>query len=1100
MKKILLQHMQSDKNLHAFQERAMNQSYIKSFLIAAVLVVLMPCFALASPPHDTQTDCNTKCHQTHKTLGNTGYNNICLNCHRYGSSDPRYAQIYPYTVTDQSLHQTGPSLGVLKPGYLQSSHRWEGSDNNPRVGAVPPTNPALLGPNPSDPQVANMFVGALYCGRCHAVHGTNGYADSVSPPFLRIANNEDQMCLDCHKPRNVSSQQFGSHAVNVNYSSVAKRKSSEYFYPPLKAYSSNYTANMKIINGKVLCSTCHGVHHTDSNSRTFDNFSSVIFNGLSSSKGYLLRADLKGKNSSDRNICTTCHKTTDDDPDAKVKSHNGALKQQNIQCGDCHGGHVDEADGSAPNKFLIKRYMAYSSANSNGRNPKVMFLYTSISQRNYNGDQYGVCLACHKTLPNTIEQHTSTSTATCQQCHTHKAGFSANCTDCHGMPPREDVEGGPRGYAKGYNRAVNESLSPHQSHATGAAENAYYTFSCNDCHKAPQGVPQHGNGVYQDLFNSPNGTKAGILAAYDRTSRVCSNVYCHSNGMPAGQAAVYKTVTWANNKDSIITLPGSERCNSCHEAVPTTNAHTKHLTSGLLNGCVNCHANTVVSNTVLKDSARLTGGAHVNTYKDIRFTGTLGSSFLDGSSCATVYCHSDGKGTLPVVSPVWTDPSTGACGTCHAASNAVPADNDAHYAHLSAVYGPNLNAKGLPVSPTYNGSCNACHTYPTGHVNGSIGLPDNANCTVNCHKGDFPTWTLSGPTHRLDCATCHTTGTLSVIDGITAPPKAGVNFTTFGHGKPSINKICSDCHDPEKAHINSNPSVHDTRIRTEMSSGNDKCNYCHTNPSIVPTAAFRNMSTHFTTYGGPADMSCAICHDVHGNTNKSAIKTSFAFINSTTWTISYTNNTSVSSFVQPDGRGLCQVCHTKTDFYRAGAVGQSHNLSVNCLTCHKHNTSQGAFAPIGGGCDGCHGYPPIPKSSVKMSKTNPLYSSTYKTTYGFQGNYSSARFEDYSGGGGAHMNHVPDFARPSDEWTRCAVCHTGGEYSTAKPASHKMNGNLKTDIQNITINIDPAVKFNNSLQIIYSGAKLVSPPDNRTGSCMNISCHFQPSPRWSKDR
>jgi hypothetical protein len=135
-----------------------------------------------------------------------------------------------------------------------------------------------------------------------------------------------------------------------------------------------------------------------------------------------------------------------------------------------------------------------------------------------------------------------------------------------------------------------------------------------------------------------------------------------------------------------------------------------------------------------------------------------------------------------------------------------------------------------------------------------------------------------------------------------------------------------------------------------------------------------------------------------------------------------------------------------------------------------------------------------------MSKLNPLYPSTYKTTYGFSGNYSSARPQDYIGGGGAHLNHVPDFARPSDGWARCAVCHTGGDTATEKPATHKMSGNLSKDVQNVTISLDPSIKFNNVQQLIYSSASLVTPPNNKTGSCLNIACHYQPSPRWSTER
>ncbi|MBJ6802825.1 cytochrome c3 family protein, partial [Geomonas sp. Red259] len=82
-------------------------------------------------------------------------------------------------------------------------------------------------------------------------------------------------------------------------------------------------------------------------------------------------------------------------------------------------------------------------------------------------------------------------------------------------------------------------------------------------------------------------------------------------------------------------------------------------------------------------------------------------------------------------------------------------------------------------------------------------------------------------------------------------------------------------------------------------------------------------------------------------------------------------------------RGLCQVCHTKTNYYRAGVPESSHFTS-GCLDCHTHTSAGGAFKPIGGSCDSCHGYPPAPKNTA--------------TTFGSYANWANARFEDYSGG------------------------------------------------------------------------------------------------------
>ena len=115
-------------------------------------------------------------------------------------------------------------------------------------------------------------------------------------------------------------------------------------------------------------------------------------------------------------------------------------------------------------------------------------------------------------------------------------------------------------------------------------------------------------------------------------------------------------------------------------------------------------------------------------------------------------------------------------------------------------------------------------------------------------------------------------------------------------------------------------------------------------------------------------------------------------------------------------------------------------------------------------------------------------------------NWSSARFEDYSGGGGAHLvaAHVARSANPADGWTNCSICHNSGLAGSSP--YHKMTLPLSSHIDNVTIAVDPKYRFDNSFTV-YTGAKLVNPPgQNQTGSCFNISCHLRPSPRWSIER
>jgi hypothetical protein len=338
------------------------------------------------------------------------------------------------------------------------------------------------------------------------------------------------------------------------------------------------------------------------------------------------------------------------------------------------------------------------------------------------------------------------------------------------------------------------------------------------------------------------------------------------------------------------------------------------------------------------------------------------------------------------------------------------------------------------------------------------------------------------------------------ITKIYAPDKSMASSGGHGTPAPGANQPCTSCHNQDSAHINSNPAVHDKRLVADLNPAvfNNECNFCHNDLQKV-RLSYQNMSTHFLVKDGGQEMRCAVCHDPHGQkningtANKWMVRSKIAFINSTAWDVLFTNTS--TGFIQPDNRGICQVCHKDTKYFRSGVAETSHPTR-NCLQCHKHKGPGGAFAPSGG-CDTCHGYPPVPRYAT-VGEFYEYPDPRYRTTFGRFGNFTNARFEEYTGGGGAHLKHVPTFAKATDGWKHCALCHSGGDENNT-PA-HKMTMDLNKNVSNVTIHMNPAANFNNSLQIIYSGAKLVNPPNNKTGSCVNVSCHFQPSPRWSKDR
>ena len=396
------------------------------------------------------------------------------------------------------------------------------------------------------------------------------------------------------------------------------------------------------------------------------------------------------------------------------------------------------------------------------------------------------------------------------------------------------------------------------------------------------------------------------------------------------------------------------------------------------------------------------------------------------------------------------------CTSCHGGTTATatPMSTNAHPAHLSGAYGPGAYL-GSSTS-----ACQTCHAYNgTQHLNGVVDVLNGAgSACANCHSGNVPVW---GSTARLACTSCHSANPAVLPNGVAAPYKA--NFSSTGHGRFAASNQCSTCHDPDSPHISGSLGNY---VRLRLSNDNTQCNSCH-NGSTAPA-----MSTHVLDMNAnPSPNMCKECHDAHGTTNLHMIKT---VINGKT--ISFTNtSTGFIKTVAPFD-GLCQVCHTLTGHYRAGQALDDHPTR-NCLSCHSH-TAAFAFKPSGA-CDSCHGYPPVSAGFV-----------------GTQGNYSSARVEDYLGGSGAHATeaHIKKTARPSEGWANCTMCHANGSMN---PATHTMT--MPVAPSKVTIDVDDKFKFNATLPLgpsQYSGI-LVDGGANATGSCSNVSCHYQKTPKWS---
>jgi len=817
-------------------------------------------------PHDFT--CAT-CHTPHKTLASTGYNNICLNCHRGGDPMAGAKSFAPGDAADPfNIYTTGVS------NRYQTSHRWDGKDINARVGATVSTLTQMT-------SVRSRTSGALACVRCHNPHS------QVNKPFLRTANSTDQMCTDCHSSRNKTDHKTGTHPVGIDYPPTFANLSA-FKATPENSNPANPTSALKLIGGKVSCSTCHGVHATDSNSATFDSFSTL--SDLQPSDGNLLHTDRRAATADGLNICTNCH--------AKKVAHNG--RGQNIQCTDCHGAHVDTGDGSVPNVWLVKRDMGAG---------KGTVQFTSVTTKNYmDGSGKGVCQSCHAVPTGAgFQFHLTETNATCNNCHRHgnsKGSFTVDasgaCNTCHGYPPLLN-NAGSGGYAAGYDATtsfVDESTSGHVSHAI-----APYQKACSGCHSGNN----HMTGTYQDVFVGS--------ANYDTTARTCSNIYCHSNASPRGGANITKTTpSWDGAKGKIIGT--ADECKACHnaagDAAPSWSvSHTKHINGYAANAKLNCnacHAKTAASNAAIF-SNMTARSLHTNGVKDVAFNSFAGSGSWDSGSatCSNLYCHSNVQGVNGTGVPTsftaatWNGSAMN-CGSCHASMTAdIPSVTGNHKLHVQG----------------YGFDCATCHgsgysaagnaVPAVTHVDGIITMSLTGTAAVNGAIPSYYQGNNSPGDGYKNCANIYCHSTVQGSGGVGSP----TSFASPVWGTSPL--ICGSCH----ANMAISGAATGSHIKHAQKTGYS-CVTCHNGAGKDPNPPYAAAPKHAN---GTIEISFS------GNAGGTA----------------YSKGAPITPGA---GYGSCSTVSCHADPYSAAAIATTAvwGATTGCATCHNGGGAFGAYS------------------------------------------------------------------------------------------------------------------------------------------------------------
>jgi predicted CxxxxCH...CXXCH cytochrome family protein len=362
---------------------------------------------------------------------------------------------------------------------------------------------------PSDAQLASRLPGSQII--CSTCHDQHN--DNTNNYYTRISNSGDNMCKNCHVSRNVG-RWADNNTLNKGSHPVGVT------YTGTGSVKATPTSPLQTISGKVECSSCHKTHYA------------------TSTDGNILRA------TNNDVLCTSCH---------TYGSHQGQ------GCKVCHDTH----NTNKTNIYQIKDNVITPNSGSKA----VIFTAESGAGSFADGASpyNGICEVCHTLAASAYHLNNSPGThnngTDCTTCHPHSNNFSPiGCHNCH------------------------DSSLPNLYPATGAHathSGPPYNYKCETCHyQYGQGgalEPTHGSGTVNVVFKPTGLARRNGLdsntPSYNSTTKVCTNVYCHSDGRSAYRGTD-GTYTWS-------ATTGSQ---------PATYATTPSWTTGTITACTACHS------------------------------------------------------------------------------------------------------------------------------------------------------------------------------------------------------------------------------------------------------------------------------------------------------------------------------------------------------------------------------------------------------------------------------------------------------------------------------------------------------------------------------
>ena len=726
--------------------------------------------------------------------------------------------------------------------------------------------------------------------------------------------------------------------------------------------------------------------------------------------------------------CNSCHDI------APLKSLYGAHDkhtdsgQKNYDCSVCHNTFASGNETSA----------VYSSAATHANFVKNVSFNNSIADR---------------AMGAAASFNTSTKDCSNTYCHGDFTG---------GLNKTANWSGQTGGACGDCHSTTNPGTGSHTKHVAGTVGN--YTYTCNNCHND---ITKHADGTLGDIKFDTNADKGpGVVATYNTGTHACANTYCHGD-FTGGKNA---SPVWGS---------GAVTCNTCHDAAPlnsTYGVHDRHTDSSQQNyDCSVCHSG--IATGIEATASIVSTILHANYSKDVVYTnavadrgiGTLASFNPTNKQCAGTYCHGDYTGGLNAV-PVWDNAASGACGTCHSASN--PA-TQAHGKHISGTAG------------NYSYACAKCHNDGSGvgatHHAISGWLVDGTSGVTFDSQADQGPGTVA--TYNSGTKVC--AGTYCHGDFTGGKTANSADWTKTGAGSGGA---CSECHDI--APLTSAYGSHDKH--TDTGEKNYNCSVCHSGVASGTEAGATISST-----------------SLHVNFSNDVVFNTAVTDNGTGSTVTSFNSTTkqcTGSYCHGDFTGGITTNVPDWDAKSGGSCGDCHNAAAPVTGSHTKHVGGGANYSYA--CTVCHSVSTHVngvQGDVSFDTKNPngTYNPGTKVCAGSYCHGSTLAADwgtmDYTG---SAKNASPTWGNAATG--ACGTCHdaAAGTLTTGKHDKH-MGNNAVAGKYNYTCHkchndviseggvLSTSLHVNRSLNVKMDTVTnpSASPYNMTTNTCANTYCH-----------